>query len=179
MEVEMKELLIAENFSEVVDIDLNSIQITQEIRDRCADNYCGFYGKNHMCPPSVGDLNAYKDIILSYKKGLLFSKVYEVEDKYDYEGMVDGGLKFREQIQEIMKDEKSKGTDCLFFSAGTCSICKECAILTDEPCRFPTEAIPSLEAAGIDVVQLSHDYNMTYNNGPNKVTYFGLMLYTN
>jgi len=38
-------------------------------------------------------------------------------------------------------------------------------------------AIPSLEAARIDVVQLSRDLGMKYNNGADKVTYFGLVVY--
>lgn len=173
----MKKLLETGNFTEIRDIDIENIQITQEIRDRCADNYCGFYGKNHMCPPAVGDLQRYRKIIKGFKKGLLFSKVYVLKNKYDYQRMVEAGIEFRNEIQTLLKKVKTNEIDCLFFSAGTCSMCEKCAILTDEPCRFPAEAIPSLESAGIDVVRLSHDYGMTYNNGENKVTYFGLVLY--
>ncbi|MBC3886914.1 DUF2284 domain-containing protein [Acetobacterium paludosum] len=175
----MKELLESGEFSEIMDIDVDLIQITQEIRDRCADNYCGFYGKNHMCPPAVGGLQEYRKIIRKYKKGLLFSKVYALKNKYDYQRMVESGVEFRNEIQKIRNEIKSKKIDCLFFSAGTCSLCQKCAILTDEPCRFPDDAIPSLEAAGIDVVRLSRDYGMTYNSGDNNVTYFGLLIYNN
>lgn len=174
----MKSYLESGNFTEIAEIDdINTIHITQEVRDRCADNYCGFYGKNHMCPPAVGDLEHYRQVIKGYGKGLVFSKAYPVKSRYDYQGMVEAGIAFREEIQVINKLAKADQLDCLFFSAGTCSICESCAILTDEPCRFPEDAIPSLEAAGIDVVGLSRSLGMTYNNGADKVTYFGLVLY--
>ncbi|MBI4856434.1 MAG: DUF2284 domain-containing protein [Acetobacterium woodii] len=174
----MKSYLERGNFTEIAEIDdLNTIHITQEVRDRCADNYCGFYGKNHMCPPAVGDLDHYQQLIQGYCRGLVFSKAYPVKSRYDYQSMVDAGIAFREEIQAINRLAKSDGRDCLFFSAGTCSICGSCAILTDEPCRFPEDAIPSLEAAGIDVVGLSRSLGMTYNNGADKVTYFGLVLH--
>lgn len=174
----MKSYLERGKFTEIAEIDdINVIQIIQEVRDRCADNYCGFYGKNHMCPPRVGDLEHYRQVIQSYCKGLVFSKAYPVKSRYDYQSMVDAGVAFREEIQEINHLAQANQLDCFFFSAGTCSICKSCAILTDEPCRFPEDAIPSLEAAGIDVVGLIRSLGMTYNNGADKVTYFGLVLY--
>lgn len=174
----MKAYLQTGNFSEIKAIDdVHSIHITQEVRDRCADNYCGFYGKNYMCPPAVGDLEYYRELILAYQKGLIFSKIYSLKNKYDHKGMLKSGLEFRDEIQKISKAAKSENFDCLFFTAGTCSICQTCAILSQEPCRFPDETMPSLEASGIDVVTLSHDLGMTYNNGENKVTYFGLVLY--
>lgn len=166
------------NFTEITEIDdINTIHITQEVRDRCADNYCGFYGNNHMCPPAVGDLDHYRQLIQRYQKGMVFSKVYPVKNRYDYKSMVEAGLAFREEIQEINKLAKADQRDATFFSAGTCGICESCSILTDEPCRFPEQAIPSLEAAGIDVVNLSRSLGMTYNNGADKVTYFGLVLF--
>jgi len=174
----MKAYLQTGNFSEIKAIDnVHMIHITQEVRDRCADNYCGFYGKNYMCPPAVGDLAHYRELIRAYPKGLLFSKIYSLKNKYDHKGMISSALEFRDEIQKISKTAKSEHFDCLFFTAGTCSICETCAILSQEPCRFPDETIPSLEASGIDVVTLSRDLGMTYNNGPNKVTFFGLVLY--
>lgn len=174
----MKAYLAERDFSEIVEIeDVNTIHITQEVRDRCADNYCGFYGKNHMCPPAVGDLSQYRQLIQGYAKALVFSKAYPVKNRYDYKSMVAAGLAFRETIQEINKQAKADQCDCTFFSAGTCGICESCSIQIDEPCRFPEDAIPSLEAAGIDVVSLSRSLGMIYNNGTDKVTYFGLVLF--
>ncbi|MGV8905045.1 MAG: DUF2284 domain-containing protein [Acetobacterium sp.] len=175
----MKKYFEAGQYFEFKDIGVDKIKITQEVRDRCEDNFCGNYGKNYMCPPSVGDLDDYKTLVNDYKRGLLFSKVYPIEDKMDYTGMMEAGIEFRNDIQELNKEMKSDNINCLFFSAGCCNICEKCAIISDEPCRFPTEAIPSLEAAGINVVELTRDYGFKYNNGPLNVTYFGLMLYTN
>lgn len=177
-EKNLKTYLERRSFTEIAAIDdINTIHISKEVRERCADNYCGFYGKNHMCPPAVGNLDHYRQLIQGYQKGLVFSKAYPVKSRYDYKGMMDAGIAFREELLEINREAKLDQRNCLFFSAGTCSICKTCAILTNEPCRFPEDAIPSLEAAGIDLVRLSRDLGMTYNNGADKVTYFGLVLY--
>lgn len=174
----MKEYLNQGGFTQIAALDdLAAIHITEEVRDRCADNYCGFYGKNHMCPPAVGDLDYYRQLIASYDQGLVFSKAYPVKSRNDYQGMLAAGMAFREIIQDINRQAKADHQDCLFFTAGTCGICEKCAILDNEPCRFPDQAIPSLEAAGIDVVRLSRDLGMKYNNGADKVTYFGLVLY--
>ncbi len=174
----MKEYLNQGGFTEIAAlVDLADIHITDEVRDRCADNYCGFYGKNHMCPPAVGDLDYYRQLIASYDQGLVFSEAYPIKSRSDYKGMIAAGIDFREIIQDINQQARADHQDCLFFTAGTCGICEKCAILDNEPCRFPDQAIPSLEAAGIDVVRLSRDLGMKYNNGADKVTYFGLVLY--
>lgn len=174
----MKEYLNQGDFTEIVALrDISDIHITAEVRDRCADNYCGFYGKNHMCPPAVGDLAHYRQLIGQYDQGLVFSRAYPIKSRSDFAGMVAAGIAFREIIQQIDQQAKANHQDCVFFTAGTCGICEKCAILDDAPCRFPDQAIPSLEAAGIDVVRLSRDLGMKYNNGADTVTYFGLVVY--
>lgn len=174
----MKDYLKQADFTEIAELkNIHDIHITQEVRDRCADNYCGFFGKNHMCPPAVGDLDHYRQMIEQYDQGLVFSKAYPIKSRSDFAGMMAAGIAFREIIQEINGKARANHQNCVFFTAGTCGICEKCAILDNEPCRFPEEAIPSLEAAGIDVVRLSRDLGMKYNNGADKVTYFGLVVY--
>lgn len=85
----MKDYLKQGEFTEIAELkDIKDIQITQEVRDRCADNYCGFYGKNHMCPPAVGNLDHYRQMIKQYDHGLVFSKAYPIKSRSDYKGMV-------------------------------------------------------------------------------------------
>ena len=64
-----------------------------------------------------------------------------------------------------------------FFQRAAAPSVRNCGILTDDPCRFPDEAMPSLEASGIDVVQLTKDTGLVYNNGPKTMTIIGLILY--
>ena len=57
-----------------------------------------------------------------------------------------------------------------------CDICEKCTY-PDAPCRFPEKAIPSIEACGISVVELSKLIGLNYNNGPCTVTYFCMILF--
>ena len=49
--------------------------------------------------------------------------------------------------------------------------------MTDEPCRFPEKALPSLEAYGVDVYNTTKDTDLKYINGQNTVTFFGMVLF--
>jgi len=62
------------------------------------------------------------------------------------------------------------------LSAGACSVCETCTYPAGKPCRFPNQAISSLEAYGIDVANLIARSGLSYMNGPNTVSYVGLIL---
>lgn len=166
-----------ENFFEMILFDVNKIKITEEVRKGCEDNLCGNYGKNYMCPPSVASLDDYRRKIESFSRGIVFSKVYELSGPYDFKGMVEAGTFFRNEIQRMKKDFTGSPKELFFLGAGCCSLCKTCGILEDIPCRFPEDTVVSLEAAGVDVVRLTRDLKMKYNNGPGTVTYFGMVIF--
>jgi predicted metal-binding protein len=65
----------------------------------------------------------------------------------------------------------------LALSAGACSICETCTYPDGEPCRLPEKAMASLESYGIDVAQLIASSGLSYNNGPNTVSYVGVILF--
>ena len=62
------------------------------------------------------------------------------------------------------------------MSAGGCRLCPRCAKVDDQPCRHPDRALPPMEGAGIDVYRTTKSTDLKYINGPNTVTYFGLLL---
>lgn len=173
----LKELIEACHFAETAEVDPKQIHITQDVRDACATNDCGNYGKNYMCPPAVGDLEDCRQIVLSYGSGVLFSQVYTFQNRQDYRRMheIMGG--FSDTVENLHRSIHRAGIKGKVFSAGCCTLCKECGILSDIPCRFPDEAMPSLEASGVDVVQLTKDTGLKYNNGPKTMTIIGLILY--
>lgn len=51
--------------------------------------------------------------------------------------------------------------------------CRRCAKMDQAPCRFPDQALASLEAYGVNVSLLAPQAGMQYINGANTVTYFG------
>ena len=65
----------------------------------------------------------------------------------------------------------------LHLGAGGCGLCEKCAKLDDLPCRYPKEALASLEAYGVFVSETAKHAGLQYINGANTVTYFGIILF--
>ena len=132
-----------------------------------------------MCPPDVGEIEALMAQIGNYAYALVYQTVTELEDSFDFEGMVAAKKRTYPLAQSLRAVfAKEKITHVLHLGAGGCGVCKTCAKRTDEPCRFPEKAMPSLEAYGINVSQLAKAADMKYINGQNTVTYFGAVLFS-
>ncbi|KUO71542.1 MAG: hypothetical protein APF81_11245 [Desulfosporosinus sp. BRH_c37] len=55
--------------------------------------------------------------------------------------------------------------------------CAKCAYLSGEECQFPDKVVSSVEANGIDVMDLVKASGIPYNNGKNTVSYVALILF--
>ena len=156
-----------------------SVVYNPVFREICAKNTCGGYGACHMCPPDVGPLDKLMAEAQLYPCCVMYQNVYEIEDSFDYEGMVDA-KRFHHQcaqkIQEAIKPQMSR--PFLHLEAGGCGICQRCARRDDQPCRFPEKALSSLEAYGIDVYNTAANAGLKYVNGQNTITYFGMIMLT-
>lgn len=159
-------------------VDVEKIDTDPVFRDMCASNACGNYGRCWMCPPDVGDIDALMAELKTYDTALVYQTVGELEDSYDFEGMMEAGAAHNRLVQRI-RDHISPdayGKDfskILHLGAGGCRVCEVCAKKTGEPCRFPEKALASLEAYGVNVSKLAAAAGMKYINGQNTVTYFG------
>ncbi len=152
-------------------INTDEIVFDKELRKFCEANLCGNFGRNHMCPPSVGDADELIEKAKTYKQALIFQTVSELEDSYDFEGMMDAAKNHQELAGRI-RGLLTPGT-FLELTAGGCNVCEKCAKREDKPCRFPDKAISSLEAYCINVSTLASSCGMNYINGTDTVTYFG------
>jgi predicted metal-binding protein len=167
------------NFQEYREFDINLIRIDQAVRDMCKQNTCGQYNRNHMCPPAIKGIDAWKEDISSYTNAVLVSKVYPTEGGYDFKAWFDGIKDFQKTLIALKEEVEARfpGKRFLSLGAGGCFLCERCTYTEGKPCRFPEKAFPSLEACGIDVVRLSRDAGVKYNNGKNTITYIGMILY--
>ena len=160
------------------DIGDGGIKFDVRFRQLCEQNTCGSYGRNYMCPPSVGGFDDCVSEVLSYEQALIIQTIHPLEDSFDYEGMMDGGRIHNENVYKIW-DYIKDNIDCKelkVLGAGGCSVCAECGILGNTPCRFPDKAVSSVEAHGIDAAHLAASHGLNYINGENTVTYVGLYL---
>lgn len=160
-------------------IETKEILTDKAFRDMCASNACGMYGKCYMCPPDVGDIDALISEIENYKYALVYQTITELEDSFDFEGMIEA----KKRTYPLAQSLRYAFADMNIFSvmhlgAGGCGVCDECAKRQGEPCRFPERAMPSLEAYGINVSALAKSAGMKYINGQNTVTYFGAVLFS-
>ena len=160
-------------------IETNRIALDREFRAMCISNACGMYGKCYMCPPDVGDIDELMSQIGTYDYALVYQTIGNLEDSFDFEAMMDAQKRnchLGQQLRKVFADQKI--AKVLHLGAGGCGICKTCAKNTNEPCRFPDLAMPSLEAYGVNVSELAKACEMQYINGRDTVTYFGAVLFS-
>ncbi len=159
-------------------VAVKDIKFDRGFRAMCESNSCGKYGKNYCCPPDAGAIDDLIAEARGYDTAIVYQTVGEIEDSYDFEGMMDIGKKHGELVRSA-RDYCKENMDgeLLFLGAGGCGECEVCGKLTNEPCRFPDYAMKSLETYGIAVSELAKKSGMKYINGQNTVTYFGAVLY--
>ena len=148
------------------------INFSPELLEACESNVCGSYNKSWMCPPVILPLEKQKEKITAFSSAFVFTTKYDLDDSFDYYGM-QKGIDSHNRLSSEMHERFGKANPV--YGAGACKICKTCAY--PEPCRFPEKAYSAVEAAGINVTELSRACGIHYNNGPNTVTYFSMILF--
>ena len=159
-------------------IPVEDMETDASFRDLCAANVCGNYGRNWMCPPDAGDIHDLMAVLRSYSYALVYQTVSELEDSYDFEGMMDAGVAHNRLMVELRRGIDTLALPrVLHLGAGGCRMCEVCAKRTGEPCRHPDLAVASLETYGVNVSKLAPAAGMKYINGKDTVTYFGAVLF--
>jgi predicted metal-binding protein len=153
-------------------ISTGELNFSPEILKACEVNTCGNYNRCWTCPPQSGSLEEQKKKITAYKKAFVFTTKNNLEDSFDYEGM----MKAKEIHDSLTRELFEKfGKKHPVYGVGGCKICPKCAY--PEPCPYPDKIFTSIEAAGINVTELSLAAKIKYNNGPNTITYFSMVLF--
>lgn len=154
------------------------IVLSASFRDICASNTCGLYGKCWVCPPDAGDIETLMEKVRGYSQGLLYQTIGTLEDSFDFEGMQDAAARHARVSDQLHKNAKTLlPVDFFHLGCGGCRLCERCAKLDDLPCQHPESALRSMEGCGIDVYSTTKNTQLKYINGPDTVTYFGLLLF--
>lgn len=171
------EKTLAAGASKAFILPVQDIPFDPALRAYCEANACGAYGRNHGCPPSVGTPDEVIAQARTYENALIFQTISELEDSFDFEGMMEASARHKKLTADLYEDAKGFLDRCLPLSAGACPVCEKCAKIDDEPCRFPDKMIASLETYCVNVSQLANKCGMKYTNGANTVTYFSAILF--
>lgn len=153
-------------------IPTQDISFYMELLDACVANACGNYNKSWSCPPAIDSYEKQKENITSFSSAFVFTTKYVLEDSFDYDGMVNAKRCHNSLTAEM---NERFGDSNPVYGAGGCDVCGTCAY--PDPCRYPKKRHTAVEAAGINVTDLSRAGGIRYNNGPNTVTYFSMILF--
>lgn len=156
-------------------IPVDQLRCHPEVRAICEGNGCRNYGAAWACPPAVGTLEECHSRVSRFERMLLFSRVYPLEDSFDFEGMQEGMRHFRKLVDAFHQQVLPLAPRFLLLGNEGCGRCARCTY-PDAPCRFPHLLHHSLEGYGFIVSDLAKAAGMRYINGPDTVTYFGALM---
>lgn len=157
-------------------IDPAELEFSDRIRWIC-QHECPKYGTTWACPPGVGTVAECQARCAGYRNCLLISSIAEVNDIAD----IDETLATRPAHEELTEQAavllREQGENPYILSTQACSICDRCAILDDQPCRFPEKMHPCVESHGINVVPILEKLGLDFQFGANVVTWISLLLF--
>lgn len=168
----VKEALAQEAYKAKI-FRVEKIVIDPRVRLKCRVPLCNAYGHNLMCPPNSLDLDELKEILTHYQWALL------VQIKTPYaEGFL-GAKKVHKLINHLEKEANRMGlVYAAGFIGGECKLCEQCVGQgSQEPCRHPFQARPSMEGVGIDVLRTAKNIGLDFeiNHSP-ELIWNGLLL---
>ena len=166
---------LALGFACAAPLDIATLQPRQDVRDMCAADKCGAYGKNWTCPPHCGTLEDCTARIQSYRRGILLQTVGQMEKAIDTKAYRRAEEKHLALFHRFAQQLRTQHPEALCLGAGGCRICPECAY--PEPCRFPEKACSSMEGYGLFVTQVCRDNGCQYYHGEKTVTYTACVLF--
>ncbi len=157
-------------------IPLSALSVHPEFRDLCAQNKCGRYGTCWRCPPALGALSDCVNTLRQYEYGLVLSRVFPLEDAFDWDGMMTAKTSFDRLLLDIYDALRTKGcADVLPLGAGGCTLCDTCAY--PAPCRAPERAFASLEGYGLNVAEVMRAAGLSYRFGGETVQYCAMIAF--
>ena len=107
-------------------LDIGSLRYNNEVRKICQENMCRNYATSWACPPAIGTLTECKERVDSYDKMLLLSKKYDLEDSFDFEGMIKALKDFKLTVDVFQQKIEIFLSDYMLLSNEGCGRRSEC-----------------------------------------------------
>lgn len=162
-------------FTEACPLDPAGLKPMPMVRDACAADKCGAYGRNWTCPPHCGSLEQCADRMASYRRGILLQTVGQLQKRIDTRAYRETEQRHLNQFHALCRLIRREYPDALCLGAGGCRICETCAY--PEPCRFPDQAVSSMEGYGLFVTAVCRDNGVPYHYGEKTITYTACVLF--
>ncbi|MCL2226022.1 MAG: DUF2284 domain-containing protein [Oscillospiraceae bacterium] len=156
-------------------LKVSTLEFMQDVRDMCNADQCENFNKSWSCPPACASLEDMQKRVESFEGGILVQTVGELEDSYDWEGIMEAGMRQKEAFAKLWGELKKEYGEILAMGTGVCRICESCTY-PDEPCRFPDRMEVSMEACGLFVSKVCTDNGLAYNYGQDKIAFTACFL---
>ena len=157
-------------------LDISKLEFLEEVRAMCNAKQCDRYDTSWSCPPACASLEEMRERVQAYSDGILVQTVGDLEDSYDWEGIMEAGARHKANFG-CMWDALEKQHPSVFaMGAGACMLCKSCTYPA-EPCRFPKRMSASMEACGLFVSKVCTDNGLAYNYGQDKIAFTSCFLF--
>jgi predicted metal-binding protein len=153
------------------------LKIDRKIFDKCKENACGQFKKNHMCPPYTGTLSEIELTLLEYRHGIVFQKRESLDPKTDLQATKKTKIDFHYKIIELENFIHAHDRATWGFIASYCELCTPCTLFDGLPCRFPELARTSLEGILVDVADLLEKIGIENAFYADKVHWTGAVLF--
>ena len=102
-------------------LDVSTIELMTDVRDMCAVNTCGMYGKRWSCPPGCGTLEECAQRLKGFERGILVQTYGDIEDGFDFEAMMEIEAEHKEHFTEMYEALRDTGAEVLAIGAGCCT----------------------------------------------------------
>lgn len=167
---QLSQLAEEAEFSAWAPLDVSTIELKLEVREMCAVNSCGQYGKRWSCPPGCGTLEECTRRIAACTHGILVQTYGDIEDGFDFEAMMEIEADHKAHFMQMYDKLRASGAQVLAIGAGCCTQCAQCTY-PDAPCRFPDKMVSSMEAYGMIVLEVCKANGLQYYYGADKMAY--------
>lgn len=176
-EKQIMEAAIQAGFHAAAIIDTSEIVFDPAFRPLCEENLCGKYGVNYACPPDCGSPEEMKRRVLAHKKAVVLQSMWEIYDFQD-EAAVKNAKQCHNACALQLADElRKENMNGFLIGASGCQLCKVCAIVDGQPCRFPDQKYSCMSAYCIYVKKLADCCNMAYAYEDGLLPFFGMYVF--
>lgn len=150
-----------------------------EFRKYCEENLCGNYNRNYACPPCCGTPEEMKAATEGFSGVLVLkseARGINAMDETETRALKKAHNRKTAELVRKLKEEMNR-TETLMIIAGPCSLCKECKLISKEPCAFSMERYSCLSAYCIDVNELCRAADLELSWASDQASFFSLFLW--
>lgn len=116
-------------------------------------------------------------MLLSQKKALVISTVWEVEGFDDKKGVLHAKQSHNSAVLRLMDRLMALGCSGFCMGYNGCPLCQPCLRTENRPCAHPDKRISCMSAYCIDVAQLAKRCDLAFDWIAGKLFLFGLIAY--